>query len=795
MSKTYSETVNLSRLLHIIEHADKYNLGKSYVHGALVDGAAQLTLFREYAGLAKKFEGANLGEAQVLMSYHQADWGGGRQYASGKIALANLSRPVRHTICRGILRDIDMVNAHPRFLEWFCKTNGVPCEHLSAYIRNRDQFLRTVQESMGVDRDKAKQLFLKATNREESPHWPANTPLILRDYSAQMESIASRAQEIRPDLVEITKKSLAKTKKEEWNIGGKVMNKIMGEIENRCLTIIESRCEAHGKEVASLVYDGLMIKDRTTDDLSALLRDCEDTIRERVGVDLEIKEKIMDEGVEVPEDLPQLPWEAKLAAKQEKQRQRQQEEEREKQSKEAAKQEKIRAKEIEEENMRKAKERSKENARELKKQRRHQMEEEDEEEYREMKESFDRTHMKILENTQFVSLTKEGMVTMCRRTIMDAYEHLRYGDRKPFIKRWLEDPEIPMRRRFDTIPHTLPCPEDVYNLWKPFTCEETYDYERSERVEQGVQFIRDHIKGLAGDDDAVFDYIEKWTAALLFYPQHKNRMLTFTSSQGAGKGSFVMVLEKMIGRDHVFATSMPSRDVWGQFNDRMGGNTYLVVLEEIGQKEQYGALDYIKTLVEHPKLTINPKGKPGYDITSYHKFIALSNHDEPVKTSADDRRNFIVRCSDKFIGNVEHFNRLHALLNDRDVIWALYDHYRRYKPEEVAVVHTLPSSELPITEYQHELCELSFCPVRAFVGWMMDETEYLAGDATMYISRVMELFTEFKDKHNIKYEANAIQFGVRLHRLKINGITKLKGAKGNKVKFDPVLIREHFGAS
>lgn len=795
MAKTYSETIDLSRLLYLIENHEKFNLGKSYVGHKLVDGAAQLTLFREYAEHARKFDTARKGEAEVLMTYHKAEWGGGRQYASGKIALANLSRPVRHTICRGILRDIDMVNAHPRFLEWFCTKNEIPCEHLSAYIRNREQFLATVQESMGVSRDNAKQLFLKATNREESPHWPANTPLILRDYSAQMESIASRVQEIRPDLVEITKKSLAKTKKEEWNIGGKVMNKIMGEIENRCLTIIEHRCEAHGKEVASLVYDGLMIKDRTTDDLSPLLRDCEKEIWETVGIKLDIKEKIMDEGVEVPADLPYLPWEMKEAARLEKKQEKQRQEEAEKQAKEVARLAKKQAKAVEEENLKAAEERSKKNAKMDKKQRLIERLEEDDEEYQAKKEVFDRTHTKIREKTQFVELTKEGMIMMDRRGLIEAYENLTYGaEEKSFVARWLKDPAMPEKRRFDTVPHTLPCDEDIFNLWKPFVCEAKYDYERSERVEQGVQFIREHIKGLCGDEEAVFDYVEKWIAALLFYPHHKDRMLTFTSEQGAGKGTLIQILEKMLGHGRVFSSSNPARDVWGQFNDRMGGDTYLVVLEEIGQKDQAGAEGQIKMLIDGKSLTISPKGKTSYEITSYHKFIILTNHAEPIKTHDKDRRNFIVRCSDKYIGKAAHFTTLHRLMEDKDVIFALYDHYRNYKPAEVAVLHTMPSDELPITDYQKELRELSFCPIREFVRWMAGETDYLMETSTMYLSRVLQLFIEYRDKHGIRYEANAVQFGVRLARLNIEGIERLRGNQGTKIKFDAAKIKEHFGA-
>jgi hypothetical protein len=172
----------------------------------------------------------------------------------------------------------------------------------------------------------------------------------------------------------------------------------------------------------------------------------------------------------------------------------------------------------------------------------------------------------------------------------------------------------------------------------------------------------------------------------------------------------------------------------------------------------------------------------------------MTNHAEPVKTHDKDRRNFIVRCSDKYIGNSAHFICLHDLMNDRDVIFALYDHYRNYKPEEVAVLHALPPCELPITDYQKELQEFSFNPIREFVRWMVVETDYLMETSTMYSSRVLQLFIEYRDKHGIRYEANAVQFGIRLGGLKINGIERLRGNQGIKIKFDAAKIKEHFGA-
>ena len=420
---------------------------------------------------------------------------------------------------------------------------------------------------------------------------------------------------------------------------------------------------------------------------------------------------------------------------------------------------------------------------------------EEDEEYEKMKEEFNQTHIKILEQALYINKSTDGeLIPMTRKHLMDAYEHMTYGDRKSFIKRWLTDDSIPKKRKMDVVPTGLPCPPDIFNLWTPFACEEEYKFEETQEVREGVEFLLSHIKLLCSEDEAVYDYVFKWISHLLLYPQHKTRMLTLISEQGGGKNSVVDMIQAMIGVAHVFVTTMPSRDVWGQFNERMKGDTYLVVLNELSQKEQKDAFEHIKHLQTEPTLTINPKGKACYDIRSYHKFIALSNNEEPVRTSKGDRRNMIIRCSDDLIGNTSHFNRFHELLRNKDVVFALYDYFRMYKPSEVKIFHTLKNEDVPITAYQQELTSLSFNPVEEFINWLISDTEYLDGETEIPLTftRVMELFEEFKDKTKIKYDANSKALGSRLARLNIKGINKERKNFGMIMTFHPVHIKEHF---
>jgi phage/plasmid-associated DNA primase len=70
-------------------------------------------------------------------------------------------------------------------------------------------------------------------------------------------------------------------------------------------------------------------------------------------------------------------------------------------------------------------------------------------------------------------------------------------------------------------------------------------------------------------------------------------------------------------------------------------NTFLVILSETDKRNSYGADGKIKGLITDAPLVINPKGKDAFEIISYHRVVQLTNSADPVKTSKDDRRNWI----------------------------------------------------------------------------------------------------------------------------------------------------------
>lgn len=286
--KLYREIVDAAKLRYLIENAHEFHLGKSYINGKLVDGEAQLTIMKNY------LEAIELGGGELAMEYHQHD-GMGRRW-SKRPGLANMSRIVRHTITRGILRDIDAKSAHPTLLEHYCKTHNIPCVFLSEYIENYELWLQRICADRGWARDEAKKFMLAPINKESNSidylAWD-NKKLRsdIHSYMMEMNQINRRVCDMNPDLVKLA------SKKKEYNIGGSTVNRLLCDLENKMLTCITEVVVECGGEVNALVYDGCMVSHIS--DMDELCARAERRIKERMGVSMRIVEKIMDEGVDL----------------------------------------------------------------------------------------------------------------------------------------------------------------------------------------------------------------------------------------------------------------------------------------------------------------------------------------------------------------------------------------------------------------------------------------------------------------------------------------------------------------
>ena len=116
--------------------------------------------------------------------------GFGRYWTAEKLGIQNMSRKIRHTICKDSMVNIDMKNAHPTLLSWYCHKHRIKCEALDDYIKRYDPMLQDLINCCHINRNEAKKMLLEIMNGKQITLQPDDPPWI-SDYYTGMRNIIS----------------------------------------------------------------------------------------------------------------------------------------------------------------------------------------------------------------------------------------------------------------------------------------------------------------------------------------------------------------------------------------------------------------------------------------------------------------------------------------------------------------------------------------------------------------------------------------------------------------------------
>lgn len=700
-------------------------------------------------------------------------YGLGRFYPDNSISPICVSRHMKHTLFQHIgWVDLDMVSGHQTILYEISKTCGFADKFVTIkkYIDNRQSIFKELikhysTEEQLLSEDDVKDIFniviyggghstwLEQMKEAEIELKTTEMHPFVRNFIAECRNFMELIYINNPDIVEKVRGDLT----EEYKIKSRVMSYWCGTVENHivhtCYKYLVKRGAIEKGNIA-LEYDGLCLKliNNNAEFMDSLLYDINALIVKETGLNVKMRWKGYKD---IHLHLDAL------------------EDEEDEEDDDTVISDFTEASNI--------------NSEETK--------EYDETSFEAIAQKFELTHCKIINKGVFIKTTPNDNVIMSKIHIKTAYENMMYKkvkemngktviDDTNFINDWLvNNPNQKCYEDIGVYPDASKCPKNEFNMWRPFAMELVTDYVEMEKERDE---ILKHIKILSGNDEAVYDYFIKWIAQMIQYPDVKTICPVLISKQGAGKGTLMKLLEKMMGSSKVFETTTPSRDIWGDFNGRMA-NTFLINLNELSKKETLESEGKIKGLITDPKLTINNKGTNQYDITSHHRFIITTNKEEPINTSKDDRRNLIIRSSDEKVGNKEYFKTLHEYLEDINIVKTCYEYFK-------GILHmdkfmTIP---LPKTEYHKQLCELSISPIE---GWLLHyvsknqnvpSTELTSG-------QIYEKFMDWINDGGFEYKCNSLQLAVRLERLKINGIGKHKYKTHTATTFDIDALKQHFG--
>ena len=635
----------------------------------------------------------------------------GRWYTKKNPSIQPINKYVRGFLCDKITTDIDIKNCYPVILEYICRENNILCPVLSHYVTKREDVFSKFPEEKEVIKT---QIFTIIFGGK-----PKLSNNFMIQFNSEYENIKKEVEKL-----EMFKSYFEKVDKTKKNREGTAMFRIIEDIEIKIMTETIKFLGAKNIEIFAYMFDGCMVHGNYYEKMD-LLEELNVEINSKfpnLNVEFAYKKHIIDEVIMEKYD------EFLSSSKDD---------------------------------------------------------EDDDEEilnsdsYVLMKKSFEKRFSKIINSSVFIKeYKKNGRVCDIKyfpeNKLNISYRHLtseeEEGDGKitktSFMKQWLCDPKIRSYDDEGIFPPGVKIPKNCYNIWRDFEMEFIDEYvEKKEELEM----ILNHIKILCDNNNEHYEYVIKWISFLIKYPALKSTCLVFISKEGAGKGTLMGILKKMLGEKKIFETTQPDRDVWGTFNPAMG-SAYLVNINELSKTQQTDAIGKIKGLITDPTFELHGKFEGVKVMNSYHKFIISTNSTDPVYTNDDDRRFVIIRSSDEKIGDFEYFIKLNEIMGDENVIKTCYEYFKNYE-----VSKNFPFEKRPETDYHKNL---KIANKSVFVSFLEFFTRlHLSQNVeskSYYANEIYMEFVKWRDDNGIKYEVSSLKLMCNLKNSRYEGIDSKK---------------------
>lgn len=130
--------------------------------------------------------------------------------------------------------------------------------------------------------------------------------------------------------------------------------------------------------------------------------------------------------------------------------------------------------------------------------------------------------------------------------------------------------------------------------------------------------------------------------------------------QGSGKSTYYRTWASVLGSSNA---KYMGEGLSG-FNDVMARSILMGWDEfEIDHKRDVKAYNTLKTWITEPKISINPKGLPAFEVESFHRFVLTSNNINAITLPPEDRRFFVCSIGPDLIGNKTFFTKLYSIID------------------------------------------------------------------------------------------------------------------------------------
>ena len=337
-------------------------------------------------------------------------------------------------------------------------------------------------------------------------------------------------------------------------------------------------------------------------------------------------------------------------------------------------------------------------------------------------------------------------------------------------------------------------PIDIFNLWLlsddklDFECQKfivddkdpllrrktIYNiYKRPKMKKCDVPFVKekcslffDYLYRVIGDnDDKVYNYLLNYIAKM-FQVGSTHQGIVLRGKMGVGKSTFPNILAIIIGENY-FQSLNDIQSLTSQFN-ALYENVIITSIEEVitNAGEYHSVQSKLKSLITEKHINIQKKGIDTYVSISNNNFILITNGQNPVKITKDNRRQFCQEVKGHEQQNSNYFGNLIKQVKENV-------EFLRYFFYTFEYVDNLNSIR-PFTDAEKQMLELNLTHTERFIDNHMD----LRGDKddnTRKFSYVYALYSDYcriehkKPLSKSYFSASLDEAGYKSERIQKNG--------------------------
>jgi hypothetical protein len=688
-ARTFFEKINSSYLKTIVKNFDKVypKIGKIKDKSK---GFVEITDREQIRTLFKN---------RIKNIVHKFTYKRPRNNKDGRIfsdnwSLCGMNKIIRHTLAKEFNYDIDIVNAHPSFLVWYCDINNINCKYLKQYCDNRNEFLNNYADQMNTQPEIVKTTILSLINDQNREYEPQHP---LYDFYEEMKKIQDR--------VCILNKSLAtKCKKNNiHNPKGSCMSYFLQNIENKILSVMIDFCISKEIGLSAPCFDGFLAYKDDCDNygLENLLSDLEKYVFETLDIQIKLSEKSMNKDIiNFLEDLDETSTSTTSISSA---------------SIDIDDIPDIDLPHIEEDGY--------------------------------YFNDFYKERNKVFDSLpDLMSFFKQRFPLVCHRinagkgfyikkdTETDLYTPIGLKDLdslkfyyKSKNKKTGEEEECTTsvaylmdKCKIETYAEIVSEPrKDVihkgkFNIWTPFKADKQdikYD-------ENYVKPMLDYIlEILATNNEDIFKYIISWVRHICKYPEKKTgKILVFQSNkQRAGKGTFVNWLHSYIfGGTHSYTTSFDK--LTRGFNSFLINKSFILIDELPSTSKTFHALfDKVKNMSTEPTLDIEYKGREPFSVNNICNYVFTTNNEKSVKIEEYDGRYAIIKINESKVGDHEFWTRMYKEVFTEEMAYQFF-HYLVNMDDDDDRLTSIQI--LPVTQLKTDLIELNLSSMQTFLNSM-----------------------------------------------------------------------------